>query len=115
MRDTPVSYSRVSRLALHSARAKLIWPLLTSAMRSERLSTPSVKDNMADLPGYDALTFTLISVGFTPQRPCKYWALHLLACSPHCVACIRWLFVRAALCLQLPLDPTSRWTPLLCG
>jgi hypothetical protein len=39
-----------------------------------------------DLPGYYALTFTLISVGYTPQLPCKYRALHLLACSPHCVA-----------------------------
>jgi hypothetical protein len=29
-----------------------------------------------------------------------------------CVASIRWLFVRAALCLQLPPDSTSRWTPL---
>ena len=75
----------------------------------------SPKANQPDLPGYYALTFTLISVGFTPQRPCKYRALHLLACSPHCVASIRWLFVRAALCLQLPPDPTSRWAPLLCG
>src|ERR1700758_2464916 len=47
--------------------------------------------------------------------PCKYWALHLLACSPRCVASIRWLFVRAALCLKLPPDPTSRWAPLLFG
>ena len=38
-------------------------------MGSERLSTPSVnKDNMADLPGYCALTFTLMPVGSTSQR-----------------------------------------------
>jgi hypothetical protein len=38
-------------------------------MGSERLATPSViEDNMADLPGYCALTFTLMPVGSTPQR-----------------------------------------------
>ena len=38
-------------------------------MGSERLSTPSVTDdNMADLPGYCALTFRLIPVGSTSQR-----------------------------------------------
>src|ERR1700739_3418193 len=37
-------------------------------MRSERLSTPSViEDNRADLPGYCALTFTLMPVGSTSQ------------------------------------------------
>jgi len=38
-------------------------------MGSEPLSAPSVtKDNMADLPGYCALTFTLMPVGSTSQR-----------------------------------------------
>jgi len=38
-------------------------------MGSERLSTPSVTpDNMADLPGYCALTFTLMPVGSTSRR-----------------------------------------------
>ena len=44
--------------------------------------------------------------------PCKYWALRLLARSPRRAASIRFLFVRPALCLQLPPDSTSRWTPL---
>jgi len=44
--------------------------------------------------------------------PCKYWALQILACSPRRAASIRSLFVRPALCLQLPPDSTSRWTPL---
>src|SRR5580704_12000019 len=35
-----LSYSRVSRLALHPAPAKLIWPLLTSGGSSRRLTTP---------------------------------------------------------------------------
>ena len=38
-------------------------------MGSERLSTPSVtQHNMADLPGYCALTFTLMPVGSTSQH-----------------------------------------------
>ncbi len=38
-------------------------------MRSGRLATLSVtQDNMADLPGYCALTFTLMPVGSTSQR-----------------------------------------------
>jgi hypothetical protein len=47
--------------------------------------------------------------------PCKNWALHLLACSPRCAASIRFLFVGPALCLQLPSDSISRWTPLPFG
>jgi hypothetical protein len=35
-----------------------------------------------------------------------------LADSPQCVASIRFLFVRPALCPQLPPDPTSRRVPL---
>jgi len=44
--------------------------------------------------------------------PCKYRALQILACSPHHPAYIRSLFVRPALCLQLPPDSASRRTPL---
>jgi hypothetical protein len=32
---------------------------------------------------------------------------------PDCMPHMRFLFVGPALCLQLPSDPTSRWTPLL--
>ena len=44
--------------------------------------------------------------------PCKYRALQRLARSPRRDASIRSLFVRPALCLRLPSDSTSRWTPL---
>jgi hypothetical protein len=44
--------------------------------------------------------------------PCKYWASQILARSPHHDASIRSLFVRPALCLQLPPDSASRRTPL---
>ena len=44
--------------------------------------------------------------------PCKNRALQVLDCSPHHAASIRSLFVRPALCLQLPPDSASRRTPL---
>src|ERR1700677_1671010 len=44
--------------------------------------------------------------------PCKYWALRRFARSPRRAASIRYLFVRPALCLQLPSDSASRRTPL---
>ncbi len=44
--------------------------------------------------------------------PCKYRASQIFACSPRCAASIRFLFVRPALCLQLPPDSQSPATPL---
>ena len=32
---------------------------------------------------------------------------------PRCPPCMRFLFVRPRVCLQLPSDSTSQWTPLL--
>jgi hypothetical protein len=65
-----------------------------------------------DLPGYGARTFTLMPVGSTSSRPCKYRASIFSATSPHDAASIRFLFVRPALCLQLPSDSQSPATPL---
>jgi len=44
--------------------------------------------------------------------PYKYRALHLLACSPHRVASIRFVFLEPAFCPQLPSDPQSPGAPL---
>ena len=44
----------------------LLCPLLTSACASRHLSMSVARGTHADLPGYDAPTFTLIPVGFTP-------------------------------------------------
>src|SRR5208282_3487513 len=43
--------------------------------------------------------------------PCKFRALTILAASPRYTASIRFLFVRPALCLQLPSDSESLRTP----
>ena len=53
-----------------SPNRRLIWPLLTSDSPSHSLSTAVAHlGRLPDLPGYDALTFTLIPVGFTLQCP----------------------------------------------
>jgi hypothetical protein len=61
------SYLRFSCSALQHA-ACLLWPRLTSG---DPISTPLDADSTSgrppDLPGYDALTFTLMSVGSTPR------------------------------------------------
>ena len=77
-----LSYSRVSRSALRPARAELLWPLLTSGDPSQRLSTPVAQGKPPDLPGYYALTFTLMPVGSTSRRSVQvlgfavYWPAH---------------------------------------
>ena len=53
--------------------------------------------------------------GIRRSLPCKYRALQILACSPRCTASIRFLYVRPALCLQLPSDSQSPATPLPFG
>src|SRR5674476_309402 len=47
----------------------LLCPLLTSACASQHLSMSVAQGTHADLPGYDAPTFTLMPVGFTPLCP----------------------------------------------
>src|SRR5262245_5820005 len=45
--------------------SELLCPLLTSATPSQRLSTLLAQGRVADLPGYCALTFTLMPATFT--------------------------------------------------
>jgi len=47
--------------------------------------------------------------------PGDYRALDLVGSLPDVAASMRLLFVGPGLCLQLPSDSTSRWTPLLFG
>ena len=47
-----------------------------------------------------------------PLVPCSYWTLTWMAVLSQAIAYIRFLFVRPEVCLQLPSDSTSRWTPL---
>lgn len=55
----------VPRSALQRLPFHLLWPLLTSAIASQRLTTPVAQGTIADLPGYHAPTFTLMPVGST--------------------------------------------------
>ena len=95
------------------AAQRTIWPLLTSDSSSQRLTTPVAQRQTARSPRVlpthlHAYACRIYITAF----PCKYWALRKLARSPYRDASIRCLFVRPALCLRLPSDPTSRWTPL---
>ena len=46
----------------------LLWPRLTSGDPSQHLSMPVAQGRPPDLPGYCALTFTLMPVGSTSRR-----------------------------------------------
>ena len=60
-------YPLMTGSALRPARAELIWPLLTSGSPSQHLSVSIAHGKLPDLPGYDALTVTLMPVGSTSQ------------------------------------------------
>ncbi len=88
-------------------------------MGSEPLSAPSVtKDNMADLPGYCALTFTLMPVGSTSRRsvqvlgftsmgpltpPCRLYPLPVRQASALPAASSRFRLATGTLAVQLTL------------
>ena len=108
-----LSYSRTSRLALRPASrgttmaAADFWRFIPAPF-----DAGSPKANRQTSPGIAHSPSRLCLSDLRHGVPCKYWALHLLACSPRRAASIRFLFVRPALCLQLPPDSASRRTPL---
>jgi hypothetical protein len=55
-------------LRLTAFAPNLICRLLTSAYASQHLPVSVARGTYADLPGYCALTFTLMPVGYTSQR-----------------------------------------------
>jgi hypothetical protein len=98
--------------ALHRLVLRLVRPLLTPAAPSRRLSTPVAPWQTTRPPRVRRATF----VPYT----CRIYARTLRVISgfgsfgplarmqtPH----MRFLFVRPALCLQLPSDPASRRRP----
>jgi hypothetical protein len=60
---------------------ELLCPLLTSASPSRHLSMPVVRDRLTDLPGYCALTFTLMPAVYTYLLPYRYRILKICAFS----------------------------------
>ena len=58
-------------------------------------------------------SFPLMTVPFTAGAPCSYWTLTCIAVSSALHSLMGFLFVSPVVCLQLPSDSTSRWTPLL--
>src|ERR1700720_2263978 len=60
---------------------ELLCPLLTSASPSRHLSVTVVRDKLTDLPGYCALTFTLMPAAYTCSLPYRYRTLKICAFS----------------------------------
>src|SRR5258706_1681319 len=94
---------------------ELLCRLLTSASPSRHLSVTVVRDRLADLPGYCALTFTLMPAAYTPKLSVQVLDFEDICLLIQLARLMRFLFVGPALCLRLPSDPTSRWTPLPSG
>src|SRR5215468_4220331 len=110
-----LSYSRVSASALRGLATATMaspdfWPsfptpLEVSSTEADRQISPAIPHSPSRLYLSD----------LRRSLPCKHWASQGLACSPRCAVSIRFLFVRPALCLLLPPDSISRWTPLPFG
>ena len=60
-------------------------------------------------------SFPLMTVPYTAGAPCSYWTLTWLAVSSALHSLMGFLFVSPVVCLQLPSNSISRWTPLLFG
>lgn len=65
--ETTRDYPLLTGSALHSAHAELVRPRLTSGSSSQHLSMSIARGQRPDLPGYNALTVTLMPVGSTSQ------------------------------------------------
>ena len=66
-------------------------------------------------PRVPTRSFPLMTVPYTAGAPCSYWTLTCLAVSSALHSLMGFLFVSPVVCLQLPSDSISRWTPLLFG
>ena len=90
----------------------LIWPLLTSGNPSESLAEPLVSRQVSRPPRVRIAAFTpppphllhhlLMATGFALTRKL----------TPMIQPDMRFVFLGPELCLRLPSDSTSRWTPL---
>ena len=66
-------------------------------------------------PGKNALFLSMCLPHLLTMVPCSYWTLTCLAVLSPWFSLMRFLFVRPEICLHLPSDSTSRWTPLVFG
>src|ERR1035441_1191458 len=97
---------------------QLLWPRLTSDDPSRHLSMPVAQGRSSDLPGYCALTFTLIPVGSTSRHsvqelgfasicpltpPCRLYPLPVRQASALPTASSRFRLATDTLAVQLTL------------
>ena len=100
----------------------LLCPRLTSAHPSHRLATilaPRVfsfpASQIGRSPRVRCRTFTLMTVASTSTLSGSVSGFNASCRLTQRTRLMRFLFVGPALCLRLPSDPTSRWTPLPFG
>jgi hypothetical protein len=91
----------------------LICPLLTSALRSDHLSTASVAAADTEQISWGKLSrLPCTAVGSTLRTLDGYGLRGKWAARPELTPCIRFLSIDSHVCSTLPSDPTSRWSPL---
>jgi hypothetical protein len=97
------------RLFRPSFLLELLWLRLTSHDKScFNQVSPSVRP-----PRVRAITFIPCNCCIYCRELGQYWILFCKANSSIPIQpCIQFLFVSSGLCLRLPSDSTSRWTPL---
>ena len=90
---------------------RLLWLLLTS---QGSLLLLALADSPLRPPQLWTYSFHLIPAWFTLRVPNSYGTLSCFADLSTLLSLrIKFLYVRSDVCLRLPSDSTSRWTPLL--
>ena len=93
----------------------LLWPLLTSCSSLLLRLPNSIYHRLQDLPWYSHAPSPRATASFTGNDSVQLLDVRL-CCILVLVACLmRFLFVSSGICLHLPSDSTSRWTPLVFG
>jgi hypothetical protein len=82
---------------------------------SQSLGRDSLSADWQISPGNAHLLSRLCLSHLRLHFPYKYRTLKIIAFSSSATASMRFLFVKPAICLRLPSDSTSRWTPLPSG
>jgi hypothetical protein len=91
----------------------LLWPLLTSCSSLLLRLPNSIYHRLQDLPWYSHAPSPRATASFTGNDSVQLQDVRLL-CILVLVACLMgFLFVSSGICLHLPSDSTSRWTPLV--
>jgi len=92
----------------------LLWPRLTSLRKSFSTVSHTIRlDTSERSPAVRRVTFfPYIGIIYTCCIRSVYRTLFCLANSSYKMCLMMFVFLRPEICLRLPSDSTSRWTPL---